>query len=164
MRRDRQRSREFTPPTKGSYAKSSYLNSNGSTNIPETKIINSPCKMRPKPTAGTHSLTRSTPEAESERIAAALRRSLWRTAKGAKLREIPLYHSYGRSSVQSWKRQRKNAAEVASLTCCKALRKLFSRAGGLQGTQQHSGNSVTSCLYLQTMSHGILRSALIEIL
>lgn len=60
-----------------------------------------------------------------------------RTAKGAKLREIPLYHSSGGSNAQSQKRQWKNTAEVASLTCCKALRKLFSRAGGWQGTQQH---------------------------
>jgi len=42
VRKDRPGSREFTPSTKGSYAKSSYLNSNGSINIPEMKLIKSP--------------------------------------------------------------------------------------------------------------------------
>lgn len=71
-------------------------------------------------------------------ITAASQSSLWRTAKGAKLCEIPLHHSYGGSNVQSQKWQRKNAAEVVPLTCCKALRKLFSLAGQLQGAQQRS--------------------------
>lgn len=138
MRRDRQGSREFTPSTEGSYAKSSYLNSNGSINIPEMKLINSPLKMRPKLMAHTHSLTRSTLEVEFKWIIAASQSSPWRTAKGAKLCEIPLYHSYSGSNVQSQKWQPKNAAEVVPLTCCKALRKLFSLAGKLHGAQQHS--------------------------
>lgn len=44
-RRDRPESREFTPSMEGSYAKSSYLNSNGPINIPEMKPINSSQKI-----------------------------------------------------------------------------------------------------------------------
>lgn len=83
-------------------------------------------------------LTRSTLEVEFKWIIAASQSSPWRTAKGAKLCEIPLYHSYSGSNVQSQKWQPKNAAEVVPLTCCKALRKLFSLAGKLHGAQQHS--------------------------
>lgn len=39
--------------------------------------------------------------------------------------------------MQSHKWQGKNAAEVVPLTCCKALRKLFSLAGELQAVKQH---------------------------
>lgn len=75
-RRDRQESREFSPSMEGSYAKSSYLNSNGSINIPEMKLINSSHKMRPKVTACTHSLTPSVLEVELKWIIAALQSSL----------------------------------------------------------------------------------------
>lgn len=77
------------------------------------------------------------PEVEFKWIIAASQSPLWRTAKGAKLCEIPLQHSYGSSNVQSHKWQGKNAAEVVPLTCCKALRKLFSLAGELQAVKQH---------------------------
>lgn len=40
--------------------------------------------------------------------------------------------------MQSQKWQQKNAAEVVPLTRCKALRKLFSLTGELQGAQQYS--------------------------
>lgn len=90
MRSDRQGSREFTPSMKGSYAKSSYLNSNGSINIPEMKLINCSHSMRPQLMARTHSLTYSELEVEFKWIIAALPSSLWRTAKGVKLCEISL--------------------------------------------------------------------------
>lgn len=75
-RRDSQESCEYTPSMEGSYAKSSYLNSNGSINIPEMKLINSSHKIRPKVMACTHSLTPSALEVELKWIIAALESSL----------------------------------------------------------------------------------------
>lgn len=78
------------------------------------------------------------PEVEFKWIIAASQSSLWRTAKGANLCEIPLHHSYGSSNVQSHKWQWRNAAEVVPLTYCNTSRKLFSLAAGLQAGKHHS--------------------------
>lgn len=100
------------------------------------KLINSSHKMRPKVMACTHSLTPSVLEVELKWIIAALQGSLWRIAKRTKLCGISLHHSYSGSNHRNGSGRMQ--LKEFPLTCCKALRKLFSLTGELQGSLHYS--------------------------